>query len=381
VTRRPLALASALVLSLVLAACGSGGDGDADPVVTTPGAGGDALLVGSIASETGSGAPYGTSQLQGQVLAMETLVSESGIEAMMVNVDDRSTAADGVAAMEDLVDQGAAVVLGPTLSPVAAEADPVAQAAGVPVLAVTNTTLDLAAIGDLVWRVSLSEEAMVPQAVGAAQDRYQITTAALVYDQTDGYATGAADAFRSAAAAHGITLVADAGFAPGTKAAADALAVATAATPQALFLAARSAAAVELLDAAALLGLTQVLVGGNGFNTPDVLSVAGAAADGLIVAASWNIEVANPENAAFVAAYRERFGHDPDAFAAQGFAGIQLLLAAVADGGGTTPDDVAEGLAALGPVPTVLGEVRFEGREASYPAAVQVVRGERFVLL
>ncbi len=376
--RPKIALAVIALVGLLAAACSSG---DESGSTGTGQAAAQQVLVGSIASQTGTGAPYGTGQLNGQQLALDLLGPASGIDLAMTNVDDTSTGAGGVAAMGTLATQGAVAVLGPTLSPVAAEADPVAQQAGLPVLAVTNTTLDIGSIGDMVWRISLSEDAMIPQAIGAAQAADGFTTAALVYDNTDGYATGAAQAFRAGAAQHGVTLTIDEGFAPGTGQAVPALRKANETSPGALFLAARSAAATELLLAARQLGLALPKVGGNGFNAPEVLSAAGTAAEGLVVAASWNIGVSYPTSQAFVETFRDRFGHDPDAFAAQGYAGIQVLLAAIAASGDASRTGVQAGLEAMGTVDTVLGPLSFSGRDAVYPAAVQVVQNGHFVLL
>ncbi len=376
--RPKLAVAVLALVALVAAACSSGDT--SSPTGSTQAPAGQ-VLVGSIASQTGSGAPYGTGQLNGQQLALDLLGPDTGFPLRMTNVDDTSTGGGGVAAMGTLATQGAVAVLGPTLSPVAAEADRVAQQAGMPVLAVTNTTLDIGSIGDMVWRISLSEEAMIPQAIAAARAEHGFATAALIYDSTDGYATGAAQAFRSGAARHGVTLTIDEGFAPGTGQAVPALRRAQGTNPDALFFAARSAAATELLLGAAQLELPQPKVGGNGFNAPEVLSAAGAAAEGIVVAASWNIDVSYPASEAFEQAYRDRYGNDPDAFAAQGYAGIQVLLAALAASGEASRGGVQAGLEAIGTIDTVLGPLSFDGREAVYPAAVQVVQDGRFVLL
>lgn len=368
------AFAAALSLVLVAGACGSD---TATPATTTAFSGPPATVV-SIASLTGSASPYGTGQDAGTRLAVDTL---SGGRLVVESLDDLSTPDGGKAAMAAGLAVSPVAVLGPTLSGVAAVADPAASAAGVPVLAVTNTTLDIAAAGDTVWRVTLSESTMIPQAVAAAVARGPLRTAALVWEPADNYSPGAAEAFRAAAAAEGITIVAEVPYVEGSTTAAQVLSTAAATSPDALFLAARSALATQLLLASQDLGLERVRVGGNGFNAPEVLATAGTAADGTIVAASWNIGDQSPGMAEFIAAYRARYGIDPDAFAAQGYAGIQVLLAAMEAGGGSTPAAVQAGLGRLGSVDTVLGVLSFQGREASYPAAVQIVAGGRFTLL
>jgi branched-chain amino acid transport system substrate-binding protein len=399
---RRFSLLLALVLAVTSAGCGSnddraddsGANGTGTSVEDTaanPSAGGRfgapprgpkvTITVGSVASESGSGQPYGIGQLQGTQLALELLAEEGHWDATVVNVDDQSTPAGGTTAITRLLEQDASVIVGPTLSPVAAEADKVAQAAGVPVLAVTNTTLDIDAIGDVVWRVSLTEDTMIPQSVEVAKDELDLSTAALVYQPGDEYSVGAAAAFRQAAQTEGVQLVADLPYTAGQTDVRQLLREASASAPDALFLAARSDFASELLLAADELGLQQVLVGGNGFNAPDVLAKAGATADGLIVSASWNIDVENEQSRRFVDIYRERFGTDPDAFAAQAFAGVQVLAAAIGAGGGATPAQILDGLRQLDSVETVLGTMTFTDREAQYDAAVQVIEGGTFVLL
>jgi branched-chain amino acid transport system substrate-binding protein len=342
------------------------------------------LFIGSVASLTGSGGPYGISQVDGTALAVELEGEAMGYPIEFESLDDNSEAASGTAAFGSLIEQGACVIVGPTLSPVAAKADPLAQAVGVPVLAVTNTTLDIDAIGDAVWRISLSERAMLPQGVAAARELRAVNTAVLVSDGTDDYSTGAAAAFRSAAEQAGVELLDDVVFDPtGLDPAgySSLMSGAVGPGPDAIFLAARSRPAVDLLVAIKQLGLTETIVGSNGFNTPEVLAEAGDAANGMIVTASWNPGIDVPASRTFIERFRSKYQRDPDAFAAQSYAGIQVLMAAIAAGGGTSRQAITSGLGELEQVDTVLGTLGFAGNEAVYPAAVQVVADGRFELL
>jgi hypothetical protein len=139
---------------------------------------------------------------------------------------------------------------------------------------------------------------------------------------------------------------------------------------------------VALVGILAAAGYGVVKVGGNGYNTPDVLGAAGAATDGMIVSASWNPGRRDARSRAFVRAYRAAYGNTPSAFAAQGYAGVQLLEAAAGRGRGGDPASVLAGLRAVRSVPSVLGTMRFTKgvREAVYPATVQQVRGGRLLL-
>jgi len=317
----------ALVSLLALMAMNSCGVGNSVADAGSPGDGDDSatiddgtLRIGSVGSLTGSAEPYGASQQRGTELAVTLETIPDTIRSVdLLPLDDGSDPQTGAEVFSELIAQGVSVILGPTLSPVAEVADPLAQSVGVPVLAVTNTTLDIGAIGDGVWRVTLSESRMLPQGIAAIQELEGVTSAALVYDTSDDYSRGAAAAFRAGASAEGLELVAEVGFDPGADPGPDYRQVLTDAAnsgADALLFAARSTPAVELLRAAETLGITQVLLGSNGFNAPEVLDAAGSASEGLIVVAAWNPDLDESASKAFVDAYQERHGTEPDAFAA-----------------------------------------------------------------
>jgi branched-chain amino acid transport system substrate-binding protein len=389
--RLQLTIAALLAALMFASGCGTTGSASSvtdqvvnDPASDSASSSNGTLFIGSVASLTGSGEPYGISQVDGTSLAVEIEGETSAYPIEFVSLDDSSAADAGISAFGSLIEQGASVIVGPTLSPVAAKADPLAQAVGVPVLAVTNTTLDITAIGDAVWRISLSERAMLPQGVAAARDLRGVTTAVLISDGTDDYSTGAADGFRSAADAAGVTVLDDVTFDPtelDPSRYRSLISGAVASSPDAILLAARSRPAVDLLVAIQQLGLTETIVGSNGFNTPEVLADAGSAANGMIVTASWNPDIDVAASRTFVERFQTRFLRQPDAFAAQSYAGIQVLMAAVSAGGGTSRQAIANGLGELRQVDTVLGTISFVDNEAVYPAAVQVVADGRFELL
>ncbi len=334
---------------------------------------------GSLASISGSASAYGVSQARGASLAARATRGTS-VRVRLHLADDQSANQMGIYQMTGFVGARVSAVLGPTLSGVAGAADPIAGAARIPVLGVTNTTLDAAAAGPTFWRVTLSEERLIPTSVEYAKDTRGVATASLVSVTGDAYSEGAAQVFREAAADEGIRLLADVSMPTGSGGAADVIAQAVAPGPQAIFFAARSADAVRLAVAAA--GAPQTKVGGNGFNTPDVLGAAGTTTNGFIVSASWNPNKRDAASRAFVRAYRAAYRSTPDAFAAQGYGGVQLLAAAAAMGHGGAPDRVLAGLRRVRAVPSVLGTMRFRSgvREAVYPATVQVVRNGRLLL-
>ena len=371
---RVLLPALALILTVAASAAACGSSSSSSESVT-----GGKMKVASIASATGNGAPYGVTQQNGTVLAVNEL-AEGSID--LLTYDDLSDPQAGAEVMKKALAAGASIVLGPTLTPVAISADPLAQSAGVPVLGVTNATLDLSSIGDMVWRVSLSENAMVSASVAYASTnslKGASKTAVLIWEPGDGYSAGSADSFRAAAKANGITITGEQRYVDGSSSVESIVAAATASSPGALFFALRSAVADDFLAATA--SSTAVRVGGNGFNSAAVITSAGSSANGLIVSGSWNINSSNPQSKAFIENYTKANGVAPDSFAAQGYAAIQVVLAAMKQAKSTSPTAISAALGKIGIVATVLGPFGYDAnREPTYPAVVQIVQGGAFTL-
>ena len=73
----------------------------------------------------------------------------------------------------------------------------------------------------------------------------------------------------------------------------------------------------------------QLVIGGNGFNTPAIIASAGAAAEGAVSGAAWYLGNPDPVNKDFVAAYKAKYNTDPDQFAAQSYSALYILLDAL----------------------------------------------------
>lgn len=359
--RRVTALLLVLALAGLGAACSSSEGAQDAP-----------LRLASIASATGSASAYGVNAQRGVELA----VSELGDGRIDLRTyDDRSTSAGAADATRSAVEWGADVVFAPTLSPVALSIAPTLAQDRIPALGVSNATIDLDAAGAWFWRVSKSENDMVAASVGAAATRGQ--RAVLIWEPSDGYSVGSRQAFLDAAAARGVTIVSELQFVEGSTTPESVARRAGESSPDLLLMALRSAVAADFLTATA--ASSAVRIGGNGFNSVEVITKAGRAADGLVVAGSWNLDAPTAMSPSFIEAYTAAHGSPPDSFAAQGYASVQVLLAAVRAGGGTTPGHIQRGLASLGArtndVPSVLGPFGYtSGREPTYPAVVQVVR-------
>lgn len=385
--------------ALLLAACGGNGGGspgaEGSDTAATGGAtdtasqaAGDCTLdepvkVGVVFSQTGPAAVYGESQLAGVELAVEEQNAEGGVTYELVVEDDASDPAQGIPAFEKLINQDeASVIIGPTLSNTAFSTDPVAQDAGVPVLGVSNTAEGITEIGDYIWRNSLTEQQVIPQTIEAAVGAFDLQNVAALYGDDDSFTVSGHETFVATLEEQGVDVAETQTFAKGNTDFAPQLTAARDAEPDALVVSALAEEAALIIQQAAELGIDVPIIGGNGFNSPAIIEQAGKAAEGVVVGAAWNSASDDPATADFIAAYQEAAGGAPDQFAAQAYAGMNLVAMAVQSSCSGERDAIRDGFGQIDGVETVLGEFSFtDTRDADHPAVVQVVEDGAFAIL
>ena len=179
-------------VTVLVAACGGGTSG-------APSGSGSAaasaapkadIKVGLATSKSGAANFYNPQQSNGAQLAVDQINAAGGVNGAKLQLiveDDGSVRDQGITAFKKFIEQDkVAAILGPTLSAVAAGAHPVAQAAGVPVIAISNTGLGI--VGkcdygpcDWIFRASLGEQSAVPETVKAATGKLNLKKVVIIY--------------------------------------------------------------------------------------------------------------------------------------------------------------------------------------------------------
>lgn len=386
VKRPTLAAAAVAALAAGLVASTSAGATTAPPGEGSAAAGGDCEIadvpIGAALSLTGAAAAYGESQQRGLELARDELNERGGVTYDLRIEDDATEPTQGITVFEGFVGDGVAAIIGPTLSNGAMQADPVAQEAGVPVLGISNTAAGVTEIGEFVFRDSLTEGAVIPQTIEAAASNLAIESVVVMYANDDAFTQSGYDAFAAALEEQGIEVLDTLTFSKGDADFRALLTEAQDAEPDALVVSALIEAAIPLVSQAREVGLEVPIIGGNGFNSPQLMADAGEAAEGVVVGAAWNSTSDTPENQAFLEAYRAAYDAEPDQFAAQAYTGLYLIDAAIQAGCSTDPVELRDSLAGLADIPTPLGSFSFdENRDAVHPAVVQIVEDGAFAVL
>jgi branched-chain amino acid transport system substrate-binding protein len=343
-------------------------------------AAGKTVTLGVIADVTGGAGAYGASQKKAYDLAAADLAArriDAGRAKVEFDVEDSATdPAQVVNLTQRFANNGTALLLGPTLSSEAKKSDPIAVRAGLTILATSNTAQGITSLGPCVFRNSLAEEQVVPEAVAKAVARWKIKTAALIYGDDDQFTKSDFAIFKSALDARHVAIVDVETFHKKDVDFKSQLTNIAGKKPDLLVVGALQEEGVKIVTQAKQLGSSAHLIGGNGLNSPKFVELAGSAADGVVVGAAYYVGNDYAGNREFVARYKKMFGSPPDQFAAQAYAAAQIAARAIKDGA-TTSGQICSAFKRLPLVPTVLGPVAFDpsGDVRAAGAILQVKNG------
>lgn len=120
-------------------------------------------------------------------------------------------------------------------------------------------------------------------------------------------------------------------------------------------------------------------LGGDGYEAPELVQVAGIAADGAYFPVHFSPDSPDARSREFVRKFTARFQKPPTGVSALGYAAVMLLADAIRRANGTEGSAVRTALAATREFAGVTGRITMDaGRNAQKSAAIVRVVGGRF---
>jgi branched-chain amino acid transport system substrate-binding protein len=346
----------------------------------------ETINVGVLFGLSGDIAVYGEVQQRGVQLAVQQinnsgyLGEDTKLEALY---EDTGASGEGaIAAMDTVIGDGVVAILGPTLSTQAFSADPIAQENQVAVVGVSNTANGITDMGNFVFRNSLPESSVIPGTVSQATDILSLEKVGVLWGNDDEFTASGYDVFKEALSANKVEIVADETFARGDVDFSAQLTNIIAKNPDAIVVSALGQEAVQIIVQARNLGFEDVIIGGNGFNSPAIITQSGEAAEGVIVGAAWNIASEAAISQEFINAFEAEFGTAPDQFAAQSYTGMWLIATAIRRADSTDTLLIRDALATISEFNCPLGIFSFDAnRNPIHDPVAQIIRNGHYEIL
>lgn len=355
---RMFATAISVIVLLALAACG-GGDSNASG--SSEDSGKVSAKIGVVTFASGSGAAYGEAITNGLKLAQSEINGQGDVNIDLAIEDSAGEPDQALSAAQKLMNsENVTGIIGPTLSTEFEVVAPVADQNGVPILGTSTTAQGIPQIGEYVFRDSIPESLAIPASVEKAVEEYDAKKVAIMYGNDDVFTKAGYDSMKEAAEDLDLDVVTTQTFQKGQSDYKAQLTKIKQLKPDIILCSALYNEGAVIMKQARSQGIDVPFVGGNGFNSPEVIDIAGDAGNGLIVATPWFTGKDDEKVQDFVKAYKDEYGDEPDQFAAQAYDGLYIIADALKNAGDDDRDKLRDALAETKDINGVLGNISFD---------------------
>ncbi len=286
---------------------------------------------------------------EGLDLALAEVNDAGGVHGRSLRLlrkDDQESVNQGRLIAQKIADDPDVVaVIGHLQSYVTVPAAAIYDAAGLVLLAPAATSAELTSKGyRRVFRLTVNDLAIGQQMAdyAAAQGYRRIA----VYYERSIYGRALANAFEEQLSTSEASVLArnsyDVGFHPREGALQPMLTRWRSLDLDAIFLAGQTPPAGQLVAVFRKRGFALPVLGGDAMSSPDFIKAGGDSVEGTVVATFFHPEEPRPEVQEFVAAFRKRYGVDPDASSALGYDAVRLLAHAMNQAASPAPAEVAK---------------------------------------
>ncbi|AMM94022.1 ethanolamine utilization protein EutJ [Peribacillus simplex] len=358
-----------LSLSLVAGAlAGCGGDLKTSSSGGSSSKSGDTIKIGANLELSGGTASFGQSAADGLKLAIDEINKEGidGKKLEIVKVDNKSDAAEATSGSIKLVSQDKVVaVVGSATSTNTLAQVQVAQDNKVPLLTPTATNPDITnkagKLNDYVFRTCFIDPFQGTVAANFASDEIGAKTAAIYVDSASDYSKGLAAAFKEAFTAKGGKIVAEEAYVTKDTDFRSTLTRIKSAKPEFVFLPGYYEEVGLILKQAREDGMDLPFMGGDGWDSPKVVEIAGAEAlKNTYITNHYSPEDEDPKIQDFVAAFKKEYNKTPDAFAALGYDTGYYLADAIKRSGDASPEKIRQALEEVKDLKLVSGTLNLD---------------------
>jgi branched-chain amino acid transport system substrate-binding protein len=341
-----------------------------------------AILIGEFGSMTGSEANFGKSTHNGLMLAVEEQNAKGGIHGRKLEVrsyDDQGKAQEAGTAVTKLIDSDKVVaIIGEVASGLSLAGGEVAQKKGIPMVSPSSTAPDVTKDRDMVFRVCFIDPFQGYVVAKFAADNLKAKKVAILYDQAQAYSVGLAEEFRKHFKAMGGTISTEQAYSGGDQDFSAQLNTIRGTDPDAIFIPGYYTEAANIALQVKKLGIKATLLGGDGWDSPQLAQIGKDAIEGAYYSNHYTHEDKSPAVQEFVTKYKAKYKTDdgkpliPDGIAALGYDAGRLLFDAMARAPSLGGKDLAAAIAATQGFKGVTGLITIDKEHNAQKSAVVV---------
>ena len=349
---------------------------------------GNELKIGVSAPLTGDISALGQSTKNAILLAQDEAnegggikVGEKTLKVRFIVEDDENKPESTATVFQKLINQDKVLaIIGSQSSKCSNAGAPIAETARIPQLTPWSTNPNVTKGRSFVFRACFIDPFQGKVVAQFAIGKLKAKSAAVVYDVASDYNKGIAEVFRDEFTRMGGQVVGYETYNTKDTDFSAQLTKVKGANPDILFLPNYFNEVPLQIQQARKLGLTATVLGGDGWDNPELVKLGGSVMNGTYFSNHYSPDLDSPIAKAFIAKYQARFKAVPDAAAALTYDSARLLIQAIAAAGKAEPRAIRDALAATKGFQGVTGSITYSGTGDPVKGAVVIkVENGRFV--
>jgi len=287
------------------------------------------IKIGEVGTLTGSEASFGISTHRGVELAIRQINASNGINGkklQLQTLDDQGKPEETMAAATKLITQSHVVALvGGHPSSRGLAISPIAQKYQVPLLHSASTHPQVTKVGDYIFRICFTDPFQGHVMAKFAINGLKLKRIAILRDMKSDYSIGLSDFFKKTFKQRGGEILIEQNYGSGDIDFKSQLTAIRAKSPEAIFVPGYYTEAALIARQARDLGMSTLLLGGDGWDSPKFLEIGGSSVNGSFYSSHYSSENQDPRIRTFITEYKKAWGDTPDGLAALGYDAIQVL--------------------------------------------------------
>ena len=338
----------------------------------------DEVRVGIVAPITGQAAIAGQYIRNGVELAVKQYAPNGTVRLggkdvpLKVIFEDNENKPEITAnAFRKLIDQDeVCAIVGPDASTVALAGAPIAQSAEIPCIATFATNPKVTQVGDFIFRACFIDPFQGKVMAKYAYGNMGTRKAAILYNNGNDFSKGLTEFFTKEYEALGGKIVITEAYGGADIRDFNAqLNNIKASDAEVLYMPNEYYVTGLQMNQARRAGIKVPLIGGDGWDTPDIVQVAAGAEEGASYTCAFSHESTAPEAQAFVKAYNEAYKQNPNSNAVLAYEATAIVLKAIETAGTTDGPKVRDAMAAT-KLSLPSGIIQFDAERNPQKAAV-----------
>jgi branched-chain amino acid transport system substrate-binding protein len=328
---------------------------------------------------------FGKSASNGVLMAVDEINRAGGINGRKLDVaieDDHGSPERAATLVSKLIneDKAVAVIAGGASGPSLAAA-PRAQAAKVPLISPSSTDPAVTRTGDFIFRVCFIDAFQGEVMARFATSVLKARKAAIMVDFNNPYSRGLSEFFETSFKKLGGEVVSKQSYAQGDPDFRGQLSTIRGLEPDVIYVPGYYGDVGLIAKQARQLGFTQPLLGGDGWDAPELWGIGGDALNGCYISNHYSVEDPAPQIQTFISNYKSMYGNlVPDAHAALGYDAMRFLAEAIQKAGTADSQKLRDALGATKNFQGVTGKISMDAdRNAVKPAVVLKLQDGNYI--